>query len=183
MLINLIILAVSSSIDSLGIGITYGIKNTSISKLGKIILFVVSFLVTMFALFFGNVITSILPQHFMPIVGCSILIFIGFLVLFQSLKEDNVSFDFDSSNLIDSKEALFLAFALSLDSFCIGVGSTIIGINNIFFPFFIASFQWLFLSLGIFLGKRLNKKSHFPKNIWSIISGTLLIFIGIIKLI
>ena len=43
MLINSIILAVSSSIDSLGIGITYGMKNTKISYLAKIVLFVISF--------------------------------------------------------------------------------------------------------------------------------------------
>lgn len=35
MLLNCIILAISSSIDSLGIGITYGIKNTKIFLLVK----------------------------------------------------------------------------------------------------------------------------------------------------
>ena len=35
MLLNSIILAISSSIDSLGIGISYGIKKTLISKIGK----------------------------------------------------------------------------------------------------------------------------------------------------
>ena len=34
MIINSLILAVSSSIDSLGLGITYGIKNTKISFMG-----------------------------------------------------------------------------------------------------------------------------------------------------
>ena len=42
MLLNAFILAISSSIDSLGIGITYGIKNTKISYLGKLILFSIS---------------------------------------------------------------------------------------------------------------------------------------------
>ena len=41
-MVNSILLAISSSIDSLGIGVTYGIKNTKISKLSKIILFVIS---------------------------------------------------------------------------------------------------------------------------------------------
>ena len=50
MLINSIVLAISSSIDSLGIGITYGIKNTKISSKAKIILLVISFLVTLIAL-------------------------------------------------------------------------------------------------------------------------------------
>lgn len=45
MLINSLLLAISSSIDSLGIGITYGIRNIKISFLGKLILFTISFLI------------------------------------------------------------------------------------------------------------------------------------------
>lgn len=48
MLINSFILAISSSIDSLGIGITYGIRNTNISILGKIFLFWFLFLFLFF---------------------------------------------------------------------------------------------------------------------------------------
>ena len=43
MLLNCILLALSVSIDSLGIGITYGIKNTKISLIGKIILFIIHY--------------------------------------------------------------------------------------------------------------------------------------------
>ena len=46
MFINSLILALSSSIDSLGIGITYGIKNTRISYMAKIVLFVISFFIS-----------------------------------------------------------------------------------------------------------------------------------------
>ena len=42
MLINSILLALSSSLDSLGIGITYGIKNMKISKISRLILFTIS---------------------------------------------------------------------------------------------------------------------------------------------
>ena len=41
MFINSLILALSSSIDSLGIGITYGIKETRISYIANLILFVI----------------------------------------------------------------------------------------------------------------------------------------------
>ena len=42
MLINSILLALSSSLDSLGIGTTYGIKNMEISKISILILFTIS---------------------------------------------------------------------------------------------------------------------------------------------
>lgn len=62
MLLNSFILAVSSSIDSLGIGITYGIKNMKISFFSKFILFIISISITYFALFLGNLLSSVLSD-------------------------------------------------------------------------------------------------------------------------
>ena len=215
MLINSIILAISSSVDSLGIGITYGIKDTSISHIGKLVLFIISFLVTLLALWFGNVIKDVFPESFMNFIGSFILVLMGAFVCFQALKKEvkseiqeinnntekiykffikflgitiqiiknPISSDLDNSKFIDSNEALFLGLALSLDSFGIGIGGTIVGISHNFFPFFVATFQFLFLSFGFFLGKRLHGLSHLPNNIWSVISGILLIIIGIAKLV
>lgn len=217
MLINSIILAISSSIDSLGIGITYGIKNTKISSKAKIILLVISFLVTLIALYFGNIIKNIFNENITKFLGSSILVIMGIFILFQSLKKENVknnkkdiiylenetekiySFfirflgitikiiknpinsDLDNSKTIDSKEALFLSLALSLDSFCIGIGGSIIGIDYKIFPFLIAIFQLSFLSIGNIFGRKLYKLSNLPDNIWSIMSGIILIFIGFTK--
>lgn len=215
MLINSILLSLSSSIDSLGIGITYGMKDTTISHVGKVILFAISLFITILSLWFGNIIRDIFPEFFMKLIGSFILILMGFFICFQALKKGGnkenykleeesqkiyqffikflgitiqiiknpISSDFDRSKLIDSKEALFLGLALSLDSFCIGIGGTIIGISHNFFPFFIAIFQLLFLSLGNVIGKRLYHINHLPDNIWSIISGSLLILIGVVKLV
>ena len=226
MLINALFLAISSSIDSLGIGVTYGIKNTKISYMGKVVLFFISFTTSILSIWFGNVIKNIFSDFFTNFIGSSILIFMGIFICFQALKKEKnlsnhcdaidnfnfsymhsnnnkdekiysffikflgitikiiknpVSSDFDYSNSIDSREALFLGLALSLDSFCIGVGGSIIGMSSILFPLFIASFQLIFLSVGNFLGRKLNKLSHLPNNIWSVISGFLLISIGIAK--
>ena len=74
-----------------------------------------------------------------------------------------------------------MGLALSLDSFCIGIGGSIVGISHSFFPFFIAIFELIFLSFGEFLGRKLNHLNLLPRNIWSIISGILLVIIGISK--
>ena len=58
MLLNCILLALSVSIDSLGIGISYGIKHTKISKISNFTLFSISFLMTSFSIFIGNSISS-----------------------------------------------------------------------------------------------------------------------------
>lgn len=220
MLINSLILALSSSIDSLGIGITYGIKNTKISYKGKIVLFIISFSISILAVWSGDAIKNIFSDWATKLIGNTILIVMGIFICFQSFyKEDStlttissfsklsdeknekiysffinflgitikiiknpISSDLDFSNSIDSKEALFLGFALSLDCFCIGVGGSIIGISSFLFPFFISIFQLLFLNIGNMLGKKLHS-NHLSDNIWSIISGILLIIIGVIRFI
>ncbi len=215
MLINSLLLAFSSSIDSLGIGITYGIKNTKISHMGKIILFIISFSISILSILLGNLIKNIFSDFITKLIGSVILIGMGIFVCFQSIHKSNktksqelstckrdekiysffikflgitikiiknpTSSDLDDSNTIDSKEALFLGFALSLDCLCIGACGSIIGISSFIFPLFISIFQLTFLSLGNILGKKLHKFSTLPNNIWSIISGVLLILIGLAK--
>lgn len=221
MLINSLILALSSSIDSLGIGITYGIKNTKISHMGKVVLLVISFSVSILAVSFGDGIKNIFSDFATKLIGNIILIAMGVFVCFQAIrknapdsatesshsdsihkKEEKIysffidflgitiqiiknpsSSDLDLSNSIDSKEALFLGFALSLDCFCIGTCGSMIGISPFLFPLFISIFQLVFLSIGNVLGKRLSQLSHWPDNTWSIISGILLIFIGLLRFI
>ena len=209
----MLFLAISSSIDSFGIGITYGIRNTKISNSAKLILFVISFIVSFFAVYFGDFLKDLLPDNIANYIGCCLLIFLGGFVCFQSFKKDTknqvydevfsepkiyrffikflgitiqiikdpISSDLDKSNLIDGKEALFLGVALSLDSFAIGISSGILGIHSIIFPLIVSVFQLLFISLGNLIGSALNRFSKFPQSIWSIISGILLILIGIVK--
>ena len=216
MFLTCFILSLSVSIDSLSIGITYGIKNTKISYVGKVILFIISFVISIVSIWFGDNLKNIFPEILTKLIGTFILIFMGIFIIYQSINKKDInkiqyqdfknnaeekiySFfikflgitiqiiknpiysDFDNSKKIDAKEAIFLGLALSLDAFCIGIGSGIIGLNSCLFPFLTSFFQLLFLNTGIIFGKKLNSLSKLPDNIWSIISGNLLIIIGIIK--
>lgn len=218
MLFDIIILAFSSSIDSFGIGITYGLRKTVLSKSSKLVLFIISIIVTSFAIFIGNRLNFIFNEFFTKLIGALILIAMGFIIIFQiikSKKENNnhsyeylkshqeclekqvyqffikflgitiqiiknpISSDFDSSHKIDTKESFYLGIALSIDSFCIGIGSSILGFGSFLFPILVAVFQFIFLSIGTWLGKSVNTASCIPNNIWNLISGILLIIIGI----
>lgn len=191
-MINSLLLALSSSIDSLGIGITYGIKNTKISRIGKIILFAMSLITTYISIFFGNLIQYIFPKVFTNFLGCLILICIGIYICFQALKKEKdsknifnspISSDINHSKIIEPQESLILAIALSLDSFCIGICGAITDINLTLFPFLVSILQLIFLSLGSYLGIHIRNFCKLPQNVWSIISGILLIFIGFLKFI
>lgn len=211
MFFSIILLAISVSIDALGIGLTYGIKNTKISIIANILLFCISFSIVSMSVYIGNILEKIIPLVYCNIIGNLILIFMGIFMIYQATtkknsskkykigKEKNLSFfikslgitiniiknpissDLDNSKFIDAKEAFFLGLALSLDAFCIGIGSKIMGISSALFPLLVASFQLCFLKIGSFIGLKLNNKSSIPENIWSLISGFILIFIGILK--
>lgn len=220
MLLNCLFLAISSSIDSLGIGITYGIKNTKIAIGAKSILFFISFIISIISIYFGNLLKFIFPDFLIHYLGSFLLILMGLFMCFQSIKvskkeykiendknlkisdtekiysffikclgitikiiKNPSSSDLDKSNVIDSKEALFLGLALSLDSFCIGIGFSMLNTFSIIFPLLTSCFQLFFLSLGNYCGKKLYSFSKLPDNIWSTISGILLIIIGFCKMI
>jgi putative sporulation protein YtaF len=217
MLLNTVFLALSLSVDSLGVGITYGIKDTKISFLPKTILFLTSFSITLLSIWIGKTIILFLPKEFVSIIGTILLILMGIWIIYQGLKSeknnnktedlqikkktrkifrffikplgitikiirDPISSDLDQSKSIDIKEAIYLGLAMSMDSLCSGIGISIIGVNSILFPMIVASFQILFISIGNILGKKIQLASRIPSNIWSILSGILLIIIGLAKL-
>ena len=176
-MLNTILLALSVSIDSFGIGITYGIRNTKITFISKIVLFVISIFFTLCSFFLGKYINSILSEFLTRIISSSILIILGIVIFINPIP-----FDFDNSKAIDIKEAFFLGICLSLDSICVGIGSSIGGLSNLCFPLLVAIFQLLFISMGIIIGKKLIKKIEIPDNILNILSGGIIVFFGVIKL-
>ena len=215
MLLNCLLLAIPISLDCFGIGMTYGIKNTYITPIAKIIIFSIFFIVTSIAVSIGTLIIEIFSLEFANIVGVILLVLMGLWMIYQSfrskkkeVKKKSIELskpriyklfikpfgltiqiiknpsnsDLDHSNHIDAKEALYLGLAISIDAFCAGVGCSAIGITSFYFPLFIAIFHILFLTLGSIIGQMLSSYTKIPDNIWSIISGILLITIGISKL-
>lgn len=216
MFLHCILLSLCSTLDSLGIGITYGLRNTRILFSAKIILFICSFSITLLSIFLGNFLSYMFPIYISNIIGCFVLIIIGSFMILSSFKKEKTNInieekkdnslkvyqffinflgitiqiirnpnnsDFDNSNKIDGKEAIFLGIALSLDSIGIGISSSMLEINFFFLPLFISILQLFFLSFGNILGRKIKDISHIPENIWSIFAGFLLIFIGFTKFI
>lgn len=197
MLLNCFLLAICVSIDSLSIGVTYGLKNTKISFGAKCILFCISIIVTTFSVFLGSSICKVFPSYVSCAIGSILLCLMGVWIIVQAITKnkdghsgvtvqiirDPSYSDFNNSNQIEAKEALYLGIALSLDSIGIGIGSSIMGLNTFLFPILVASFQLFFLSLGGYLGKKIKDISNIPENIWGIVSGILLIFVGISKVV
>ncbi len=221
MLFNVLILAFSSSIDSFGIGITYGLRKIKLSCLSGITLLIISVIITSSSILIGKNLNYILPEFITSLIGSLLLVLMGSLIIFQVINKkgnkfnpkspisdslvhseskkiyqffikflgitiqiikDPVSSDLDNSKKIDIKESIYLGITLSIDSFCIGIGGSILGISSILFPILVSVFQLLFLSLGRLFATKVGQNAKIPDNTWNLVSGILLIFIGISKI-
>ena len=205
MLITIIALALSVSIDAFGIGITYGLRKTSIPTSSKIILFAISFAFVSLSVLLGYFLVSILSEKIIKIFSVILLYIMGLLIIYEATCENNkkeiishkillkslgitiqiignpIFSDLNNSKIIEKNEAIYLAFALSLDSICVGITSSSFGLYCLLFPILVPLFQFIFLNFGINLGT--NIVSYLPSlKKWNIISGILLIIIGTLRI-
>ena len=183
MIFNCLFLALSVSIDSLGIGLTYGIKKIKITFISNVILFLISFCLTCGSIFIGHYISIIFSPFFSKILGASFLMLLGGYNIYKTFNSPPINYDIDNSNCIDSKEALFLGLALSADTVCVGLGSGIIGFSNIILPILVACFQLFFINCGSTISKVIVERINISENGLSIFSSIILILIGILKII
>lgn len=205
--INIIFLAITLSIDALGIGISYGVRGINIPLFSKFIISIQTFLIITISLFLGNIVFSFFPTAIRNYTGVIILIALGVFMIIEaylpkkektetvrtfSIKQAGITIkiiksppvcDFNKSNKIEPFEALYLGLALSIDSFGVSFGSGAFGVFSIFLPLFAVFFQILFLSIGISSGRKISNISKLSENIWITVSGCILIFMGILKLI
>lgn len=204
MIFLIIILALSVSIDSFGIGITYGIRNTSISRSSKLILFLMSFAFASTSVILGDFLFKIFPDSIVKTISSLLLVFMGFLIIYESYNKsikkrqfpkerkiflnflgitiqiikNPISSDINNSKIIEKNEALYLSLALSLDSICVGLSSSSFGISSLFFPILVPLFQFIFLNTGIFLGKKILLSNSISLKFCNLLSGILLILIA-----
>jgi len=203
--------ALSSSIDAFGIGTSYGIRKIKITGWALIIISAIAFIFSYASILFGNILLNILPVKVAKLIGILILIFMGVWIILQGNKKDEKvkeykpktifsllikslgitieiirtpeKCDMDKSNKIEIMEAFYLGIAMSVDSIGAGIGSAVLGVDNILLPASICLFQLIFLSSGIIFAEKLVKLNINNNNIWIIISGSLLIIIAMIRLI
>ena len=177
-MLSTILLSISTSIDSLGIGLTYGIKNTKIPNLSKFILLGISFAISISSIYIGKCLGNLFDIDLTNIVSSLILLIIGITIVTKALFEhkNQKSYDFNNSNLIDPKEAY---------SFGIGVSYGLLNTHAFIFSMFVVMFQFIFLNFGIYFGKKIKNKcqtKNIPDYIWSIISSVIIFIIAIFKL-
>lgn len=185
------LLAISVSIDALGIGLSYGMRKSKISLILNMLIGFIVFSMCLIGFLIGNVLSMFFNDFILTIIGSAILLILGIqiiikeLIKYRKLNKRNITINESKTNNIDEitfGDAISLAMAISMDAMAAGISASLIGIRTIFFPILVMIAHIIFLNLGMFLGKNAKNISIIPKNLWSIISGILLILIASMKL-
>ena len=195
--------AVSSSIDNLGVGISYGIRKIRIGIGANLLIGFICFLMSIVGISFGVWLSKILPGMFPMIIGSFFLIIIGIRIILLAvprkkvlavsdensnpslsikgiLKNPEVA-DVDNSGEIGWGEAMILGVALSANALTNGLGAGLLG----FSPFAISLTAAIGSIISVWVGVKLGHKlsdvrigSFTLGQFGTIISGILILIIA-----
>ncbi|MWV43435.1 sporulation membrane protein YtaF [Paenibacillus sp. HJL G12] len=197
-------LAISSSIDNLGVGITYGIRGIRIRILSNVLISVICFLFSAAGIYFGQWVSKVLPGIFPILVGAFLLTIIGIRIILLAMprRPKNVTptekkgetakglsgilknpekVDWDQSGDIGWAETIVLGIALSANALTSGLGAGLLGLPPLLIAITAAIASFITVWLGVLLG---SKVAHIRIGSFSVgqfgtlISGILLLVIA-----
>ena len=175
---EIFLLSIATSLDALSIGASCSFSGIKTPFKAKFIMCIISFAVTSIAVCFGGFLINIISDMLGKIIGAVFLSSLGIYILISAiLNREPVECDRDNSHNIDSREACFIGFAMSIDCFMVGMTAGMSGNKGIFIPIICGGFQMLFLYIGEFAAKHIAR--HLKKKHFNIFSGTILILTGI----
>jgi putative sporulation protein YtaF len=87
--ITIIVLAISLSIDSLGVGLVYGFRKISIPLFPKLLICLFSIIYSAVALTLGKTLSNILSPGVSKLIGVVILTLMGIWIIFQALTKNH----------------------------------------------------------------------------------------------
>lgn len=208
-LASILLLAMAVSLDSCGVGMTYGMRKVAIPLRSIMIIAACSALSFAIGMFTGSVSEHFMAESWAGMIGGLILISLGIWTAASNLKQNDdvylnvdertlfqleiksiglvihilkkpLSADFDRSGTITGLEACFLGFALSLDGFGAGIGAGILDYPLVTVVLLNFIMSAIFMKAGLQAGKYLN--DSFAAKILSFVPGIVLIALGISKL-
>ncbi len=208
MLLGIMILGITLSIDSVFVGVSYGIKGTKIPFLSLAVILTFSIFYAGASILFGSWLKTLLSIQTVKIVGALILSALGANMIVKSFKKEKAEGskkrilgvfksvdmgvqvfknsavgDVDNSGVIDTKEAFLLTLALSVDALVAGIAGGILSLSVWLFPLTTGVLQTLFLCLGILLGNILKGKIKLHDKYISVFAGIAIIAFSFLKLL
>lgn len=203
-----LLLVLSLCVDALVASFAYGTNKIKIPVVSAIILTSVSTVFLMISISLGSLIHELINETLAQAICFITLFLLGFLRIFEgllknylnkkSLSTHNIEVtlfnfklvlnvyadvtlaDLDHSKSLNTKEALYLGTALSLDSLIVGFGAALAPISFLEVTIFSIIFNFLAIAIGAFIGGKCAEKLDIDLS-W--VSGTILIILALLKVL
>lgn len=150
---TVLIIAISLSMDTFSLSLSYGMLNISKSKILKISIMVgiFHFFMPLLGNICGEILFRYIPIEDNKLIGI-IFLTISVEIMFSLFKEKEI-------NLINTfTDILLFSFAVSIDSFATGTCLDIFGMSNILIVSIFMLVSFMFTYLGLSLGYSLHSK-------------------------
>lgn len=197
--------AISSSVDNLGVGLSYGIRNIRIGLMSNLVVAVICFLFSEAGILFGQWLSIIMPGVLPVLVGALLLFIIGIRIILlaaprkKELSNDEVKntvaqnqsitailenpeiVDVDNSGEIGLGEAIILGIALSANALTNGLGAGLLGLSPLAISLTAAVGSFITVWLGVYLGHKVADVrigSYTLGEFGTILSGVILLVIA-----
>ncbi len=174
--------AAALSLDSFAVGVAYGVRKISFSRGGMFVFMITGLCLSLLSCAAGKAASGLIKGG---IAGGVILTVTGMAMLLQQFGLGDIPLlrlisspekgDVDKNRKIDTKEAFFMALALSSDSCAACIGGVAGG--NILLPLTVFLFQPVFLNTGIASGRKFSPEGS--EKICGIAAGLLLVALGL----
>jgi len=174
-LLLVLVVAVSLSMDAFSLSLAYG--TLGIPKKQILLLsFIVGcfhFFMPIIGMFIGTSVLNIIKIN-PDIIVFIVLLIIGIQMIFDSFSEN------EDLKVMKTLELFLFAFAVSIDSFSVGLTLTNISDNYILSAIIFAFCSMIFTFIGLLLG---NKIANLVGKLATICGGVILIIIGLFYVI
>lgn len=204
MLVATILLAVALSLDGLGVGLSYGLRQIRLPWPSLALVALITVAVSFLSMVTGKAAINIFSPELTGRLGAVILLALGLAILVEAyLKQDKhltpertlvkfclprfglavqilkepVEADWDKSGTISSHESLALGIALALDTAGVGFGAAAAGFSLVLVPLFTGTCLFIMVAAGMYLGGRCRLEWITRKG--AAIPGLILIALGI----
>lgn len=205
-ILPILLIALSSNLDNIGVGVSYGVRKINIPFASNFLIAVVTATGTFLSIFLGQSVYLFISKGMDGLLGGGIIIVAGLWVVFQDkcmhrvlepreaeltgpsryglrhiaqILDNPIVADWDFSGHIDMKEALALAFGLTINNIPNGVGAGILGLNIFAMTAIVFVASIVTIWLGIYLGKL---GVRWVGRYASVLAGVLLIIVGLYEI-
>ncbi len=204
---SVVLLALSSNLDNLGVGISYGMRKVRIPWQSNLLIAFITSLGTLISMTFGSLVSYAMDPAVASTVGAFIIMGAGVWVIFLdryqgsmgrerscpvsvydvpqsiarifSFLKEPLRADLDASGTISLYEGTLLGLALTINNVSSGIGAGMAGVNIAATTLLVLMLSFIMLSGGAVLGSSYAARWLGDKA--GLVGGLLLIMIGIFE--